>query len=125
MERMFEHLVGANPRSFAPATYPALNLWEDEEKLCVEAELPGFQLDQLEIYVSGDNQLTIKGERKAPELKEGHWHRQERGFGDFNRTVELPQDVDADRVSAEFKDGVLKVSLPKREEIKPRRIEIK
>ena len=125
MERMFENLVGTNPRSFAPATYPALNLWEDDEKLCVEAELPGFHMDELEIYVSSNNQLTIKGERKPPELNEGHWHRQERGFGNFGRTIELPQNVDADKVSAEFKDGVLKISLPKKEEVKPRRIEVK
>ncbi len=105
--------------------YPPLSLWEDDDNLYVESELPGMEVGDLEIYVSGDHQLTIKGERKAPELNEGTWHRQERQFGAFERTVELPQPVDADRVQAEFTRGVLRITLPKREEVKARKIEVK
>ena len=91
----------------------------------VEAELPGFNLDELEMYVTGENQLSIKGERKRPDPGKGTWHRQERGYGSFSRLIELPGPVDSSSVSAEFKDGVLTITLPKREEAKPRRIEVK
>ncbi len=125
MERAFERLTGTPVRQLARATFPALNMWEEDEKFLVEAELPGLELDELEIFVSGTNQLTLKGQRKQPELKEGTWHRQERGFGSFSRTLQLPEDVDPDQVTAEFKNGVLTVTLPKKTEIKPRRIEVK
>jgi HSP20 family protein len=105
--------------------YPPLNLWEDESNLYVEAELPGFHLDDLEMYVTVENQLSVKGERRQPEVKDGTWHRQERGYGSFSRVIELPSAVESDRVTAEFKDGVLTVTLPKKEEAKPRRIEVR
>ena len=114
-----------DPRRFAPSGYPPLNLWEDENNLYVEAELPDLELSDLEIVVNGDNQLSIKGERKQPDLGKGLWHRQERGHGGFSRTDELPQYVDSDKVTADFKHGVLTVTLPKRAEAKPRRIEVK
>jgi HSP20 family protein len=125
MDRMLERFAGSVPRRFAQAAYPALNLWEDSDKLCVEAELPGFELDDLEIFVNGGKQLTIKGQRQQMAAEGGVWHRQERSFGDFERTIELPHDVDADKVSAELKQGVLTIALPKREEAKPRRIAVK
>lgn len=124
MNRVFDRW-GNGSRTFAERVYPPLNLWEDENTLYVEAELPGFELNELEIYVTGENQLSLKGQRKQPELENGAWHRQERGYGSFSRTIELPSQVDNEKVSAEFKNGVLTVSLPKREEVKPRRIEVK
>lgn len=105
--------------------YPALAVWEDVDNLYVEAELPGLELDDLEIFVSGSNLLSIQGERKQPEAGSGTWHRQERGFGKFSRVYELPTEVDADAVQATLKDGVLNVTLPKRAEAKPRRISVK
>ncbi len=126
MDRLLDRFTSGFPRRFTQATFPALNLWEDNDQLCVEAELPGFQLDQLEISVTGGNQLTIKGDRKAPEAAgSGVWHRRERTCGSFERTLELPRYVDADEVTAEFRQGVLRVSLPKREEAKPRRVTVK
>jgi HSP20 family protein len=125
MERYFGRNGGNGSRQLAAATFPALNLWEDNDNLFVEAELPGLELYDLEIYVNGDNQLTIKGERKRPAVEGGTWHRQERGYGTFSRLIELPQEVNADRVTAEFKNGILTITLPKREEIKPRRIQVK
>ena len=77
------------------------------------------------MYVTGENQLSIKGTRQQPELKKGAWHRQERGYGSFSRLMELPGAVDSDQVSAEFKNGVLTITLPKKEAAKPRRIEVK
>jgi HSP20 family protein len=125
MDRLFTRFGESLPRRFAQAAYPALNLWEDDEKLSVEAELPGYELDQLEIFVNGGKQLTIKGQRQQTPAEGGMWHRQERNFGRFERTIELPYDVDADKVAAELKQGVLTITLPKREEVKPRRIAVK
>jgi HSP20 family protein len=124
MNRLFSRW-GTSPRPLARDVYPPLNVWEDENNVYAEAELPGLELADLEITVCGDNQLTIKGERKRPEQAKGTWHRQERGYGSFSRLVELPVVVDGENVSAEFKNGVLTITLPRREETKPRRIEVK
>ncbi|NNE00748.1 MAG: Hsp20/alpha crystallin family protein [Pirellulaceae bacterium] len=124
MDRLFGHL-GSENGGHRRASFPLLNLWEDDNHLFVEAELPGFELDDLEIYVTGGNQLSISGERKQPEHDGGAWHRQERGFGKFRRSLELPGDVDSDTVDASFKNGVLTLTMPKSEAAKPRRIEVK
>ena len=100
MDRLFG---GNGPRRFSTVDYPALNLWEDANSLFLEAELPGCELSDLEIMVTGDNQLSIQGARKQPEIEKGTWHRQERGYGNFRRMIELPEHVDADQVTAEFK----------------------
>ena len=124
MNRLFGRYTNG-AREFSPGGYPPLDLWEDEDNLYVEAELPGLKLDDLEMYVTGDNQLSIKGERKQPELENGTWHRQERNFGRFSRLMELPGAVDSEQVSAELKNGVLTITLPKKEEARTRRIEVK
>ncbi|GIW94189.1 MAG: molecular chaperone Hsp20 [Pirellulaceae bacterium] len=125
-EEMERLLSGNGWRGFEFGVgFPALNVWKDDNNLYVEAELPGFELSDLEIVVTGDRQLSIKGERKQPEIKNGTWHRQERYYGSFSRMIELPESVDPDKVTAELKLGVLTVTLPKREEAKPRRIEVK
>jgi len=123
MERLFGR--GNGSQRYAYTVYPPINLWEDDDNLFVEAELPGLELSDLEITVTGDNQLSIKGERKSPEVESGTWHRQERGYGSFSRLIELPEHVDAAKVSAEFKHGVVTITLPKKEEAKPRKIEVK
>jgi HSP20 family protein len=122
MDRLFSR--GGNGGVMGVGTFPALNVWEDDDNLYTEAELPGFCMEDMEIYVTG-NQLTIKGERKPPQHDGGTWHRQECGYGKFSRMVELPGDINGENVSAEFKNGVLKVTLPKSEAVKPRRIEVK
>lgn len=123
MDRVFGRWTG---RRFplAPSTFPLVNLWEDDENLYVEAELPGMALEDLEIYVHGD-QLVIKGERKDPGCEKSAWHRRERGYGAFARVFELPVSVDDANVHAAFKNGVLTITLPKRAEAKPRRIEVR
>jgi HSP20 family protein len=105
--------------------YPAVNVWDDAECVYAEAELPGMTQDQLQIYVTDGNQLTIMGERKPPELPKGVWHRQERGFGKFQRVVQLPVPVDADKVEAKLEQGVLCLKLSKSASAKPRRIPVK
>lgn len=123
MNRLFQDMSSRTPR-FAQASYPQLNLWEDDENFLVEAELPGLALDDLELIVTGGSQLSLKGERKQPEPENAKWHRHERGFGTFSRTVELPSPVNADEVSASFSNGVLTITLPKSEEAKPRKITV-
>jgi len=82
-------------------------------------------MDDLELTLQG-NQLTIQGYRNKPEFasQEVTWHRQERGFGEFHRVVDLPEEVAPDGVTARLSDGVLLIELAKREELKPRKIEI-
>jgi HSP20 family protein len=104
--------------------YPALNVWEDADHVYAEAELPGLKLEDLEIYVTGGNTLSVKGERKQP-ATEGAWHRQERGFGSFARVITLPVNVDADKVEAKLSHGLLTITLPKAAVAKARKITVK
>lgn len=122
INRLFDRWTEHGPRGQA---FPLLNLWEEGETVVVEAELPGLDLNDLEIFVTGQNQLTIKGQRKAPELGKNIVHRQEREFGTFVRTVSLPFPVDDAKVEARFENGVLNIRLPKHEAARPRKINIK
>jgi len=104
--------------------YPRLNLSEDADKFYLEALIPGVDAKSLDINLTG-NSLSISGERKVDKLEGAHWQRQERGHGKFIRTLELPLDVETNKISAEYVDGVLRVALPKAESAKPKRIAIK
>ena len=103
--------------------FPALNIWEDGEALHAEAELPGVKPQDLEVYAVG-NELTIKGRRPATTEDGACYHRRERGIGEFTRVVTLPVEVDAEKVKATLKSGVLTVNLPKADEVKPRKIAV-
>lgn len=106
-------------------TFPAVNVWRNEDAIFITSELPGVELEDIAITVK-DNTLTLAGERKPPEAPEGaRWHLRERRYGRFSRVVKLPHAVDPDRVEARFRDGVLQVALHRPEAEKPRRIEIK
>jgi HSP20 family protein len=107
------------------AGFPPLNLWEEADSLVVEAELPGLDMKDLEIYVTGTDQLTIKGERKSDAPPKGVQHRQERPSGSFVRVLTLPVPVDANKVEARLENGVLQLRLPKHETAKPRKIAVK
>ena len=104
---------------------PALTVWEDENAVFVEADLPDVDPANLEVTVTEGNQLTIQGERKAPEIAGAAWVRQERPVGRFTRVVGLPSLVDADKVEAKYEHGVLRLTLPKHEAAKPRKIEVR
>lgn len=106
------------------AGIPPINMWSDEQGAKLTAELPGMKIEDLDISVLG-NSLTLKGERKADEPATATWHRRERGFGNFTRTFELPFRIAADKVEATLTDGILRLSLPRMEEDKPRRIAVK
>jgi HSP20 family protein len=124
MNRLFDRWAGTNGPT-AAASFPAVNVWEDGEQVFVEAELPGLNLRDLEIYVTGGNQLTLKGVRKPNAPEKGVWHRQERSFGSFVRTLTLPFPVDPEKVDARLEHGVLTVQLAKHESARPRKIPVK
>jgi len=102
---------------------PALNLWETPDALMLEAELPGIRSEQLEISVVGP-ELTLKVHRPESEPQDTVYHRRERPVGTFTRVVRLPVVVEADKVAAELRNGVLTVTLPKAEVAKPRKIQV-
>ena len=103
---------------------PSVDIFEDQEKLIVEAELPGMNREDFELSVE-NNVLTLKGERKFEKKDErDNYHRVERQYGSFVRQFTLPQTVTAEGATADFENGVLRVALPKREETKARKIEI-
>ena len=104
--------------------FPALNVWEDPDAFYVEAELPGFKIEDVELTVVGST-LTMKGERKLDAPEAGVWHRRERASGPFTRVLELDAEIDSEKLDAAFKNGVLTVKLPKAAAAKPRKIEIK
>jgi len=103
--------------------FPSLNVWEDVDVVFAEAEVPGLKAEDLDISVLG-NHLTVKGRRTATAVDGGTYHRRERNVGEFVRTVTLPVEVDADKVEASLADGVLKISMPKAEAAKPRKVTV-
>jgi HSP20 family protein len=123
MNRLFE-VYYPNRLRQAPA-YPALNVWTSDEALNVTAEVPGVSPDDIEISVVGDT-LTLSGTRQPETLDENaRYHRQERSYGNFTRSLQLPFPVEVDKVEATFHDGVLMVAMPRAEEDKPRKITVK
>jgi len=103
----------------------ALDVTENDDNYTVRASLPGIKAEDLDISFS-ENTLTIKGETKGENVDENEkWHLRERRFGSFMRTISLPTQVNADAIDAHFENGVLTLTLPKAEEVKPRRIAIK
>lgn len=120
-----DRLLGVRPASGVSAPFPAINLWEDDENLYAEAELPGMTQDKIEVTVAEGDQLTIAGERQPAAIQGSICHRQESGYGRFSRTVTIPVVVDADKVEANYADGVLSLTLPKSEMAKPKRITVK
>lgn len=113
---------GVMPRTTARA-FPAINVVEDAGAFHVEAELPGFSIEDLDISLT-DNQLTISGERKFEIPAGSEVLRRERPTGKFTRVLRVAADLDAQKVGAKLKDGVLTVTLPKAETVKPRKISV-
>jgi len=104
---------------------PAVDMSETEKEIVINAEVPGMDAKDIDISLNG-RILTIKGERKQEkEEKEKNYHRVERKYGAFSRSFELPTDVDADKVKASYKNGVLNLNLPKTKEQSVKKIEVK
>ncbi len=105
--------------------FPEINLWTGEQDLIITSEIPGIDPGSLDISLKGDS-LTIRGSRKPEELKEGEaYHRQERSYGNFAKVIRLPFEASSARVEARYEKGVLILKLPRPEEQKPKKIEIK
>ncbi len=103
---------------------PSVDIYENEGHIVLEAELPGINRSDVELSIE-NNILTLRGERKFEKSSEGdNYHRVERSYGSFTRSFTLPPTVQTENVVAEYNDGVLRVTLAKREEVKARRIEI-
>jgi HSP20 family protein len=104
---------------------PAVDIYEHEGNIVLKAELPGIDSNDVDIRLE-NNVLTLRGERKVDhEVKQENYHRVERAYGSFSRSFTLPSIVDQEKIKAEYKDGVLELTLPKREEAKPKQISIK
>jgi HSP20 family protein len=102
--------------------FPLLNLSEDEEKVYIDAMVPGVDPKELQLSVLRGT-LTISGERKAPSDK-GILHRSELGYGKFTRSIDIPADINPDNTTAEYRDGVMRITMAKSEHARPRKIEI-
>ena len=115
---------GREPALFDEGFAPAIDVSENDDNVEIRCDLPGVNKDDINISVSG-NLLTIKGEKKdEKEEKESTYYRRESWSGAFQRTVSLPESVDADKTKAEMKDGVLHLTMPKREEEKRKQIKV-
>jgi HSP20 family protein len=103
---------------------PIVDISEDKENMIIKSEMPGMSKDDVKISIQ-DNVLTLKGEKKQEkEEKDKNYHRIERNYGSFCRSFQLPTSVKSDKVKASYKDGVLSVTLPKTEDVKPKEIPI-
>lgn len=123
MNRLFD--TTSKERVFNSPNYPAINIWTNEDGQLISAEMPGVHPDDIDIDVTGDA-LSISGERKPDEVAAGaRYHRRERTYGSFSRTVQLPFMVDTGKVEASFKNGVLLIALPRAEADKPKKILVK
>jgi len=125
MNRLFGEGYGAREEGVLSNWAPAVDIFENEKKeLVLKAELPDLSKEDVQVTIE-NNTLTIRGERKLDaEVKKEQYHRIERAFGSFSRSFSLPTTVDTGKIAAEFKNGVLTIRLPFREEAKPRAINI-
>jgi len=126
INRLFrESYAGDRDESLSTSSFaPAVDVYEDEHKVALKIEVPGIDEKDIDVQVE-NNTLTVHGERKIDkEEKEENYRRVERQYGSFTRTFTLPQTVDTENVSATYDKGVLKISLPKKAEAKPKQIKV-
>ena len=125
MDNLVQHLFGDENRQAARDSFaPTLNLAETEASYELSADLPGIKPEDVNVEVQ-EGQITISGKREVEKEEQGKtFHRVERQYGEFRRTIALPLPVDEQKITAAYKDGVLTVNLPKSEKIKPTRIPV-
>ena len=124
LERL-NRVISGSPQAASTAEFPAINIWADGEAAVVTAELPGMDPKTVDISVMGKS-VTLRASRNAEGTKdEESYHRQERWYGTISRNFELPYTIDSGKIEARFSRGVLHLSLPRAEQEKPRKIEIK
>jgi len=126
LDRLFNGFLAGGDRNHpVPGVFPSMNLYADDKKVTLRYEMPGVPLEKVEITITGDT-LTVKGERDLGQSsKEMSFHRRERRGGYFNRTVNLPFEVDPEKAAASYKNGVLEVVIDRAARSKPRQITIK
>ncbi len=126
MDRLMSDVLQAASESgwpFPARNQPAVNMWETADSLHLEVEVPGIKADQLDISVVG-NEVTLRIARVDTADENVTYHRRERPVGEFSRILRLPTEVDADHISAELRNGVLTVTLPKAQAARPRKIQV-
>jgi HSP20 family protein len=130
MNRIFDEAFRGVGRTGTDEDYalgswaPAVDIFEHEGNIVLKAELPGVDSKDVDVRVE-NNVLTLRGERRFDnEVKRDNYHRIERAYGTFGRSFTLPNVVDVEKIKAEFKDGVLRMTLPKKDEAKPKQISI-
>ena len=128
MNRLFEDAVSTarteEKDMISSSWVPAVDIYEDEKQLVLTAELPGINEKDVDIKIE-DNTLSIHGERKLEkETREENYHRIERAYGSFYRSFTLPHHIDQDKIQAEHENGVLRIIMPKKPELQPRKVKI-
>ncbi|HET6597405.1 MAG TPA: Hsp20/alpha crystallin family protein [Anaerolineales bacterium] len=126
MDRLFDDAF-TRPISLRDGglTSPAVDMYQTDDEVVVKAAIPGFKADEVQINVTGDI-LTLRGETKhEEEKKDKAWHIREHRWGSFERSIALPTEVMADKAAADFENGILTITLPKAEEVKPKTISVK
>ena len=127
LDRHFASFFGGTAAAVAPTGgvwAPAVDIQETKDSFVLKAELPGMKQEDIQITIM-ENTLTLKGERRREnEVRNGGYTRVERAYGTFQRALALPSVVDADKVKATYKEGVLEIELPKKEEAKPKEIKV-
>jgi HSP20 family protein len=129
LQEQLASLLGASPESralgvWSSGVYPPIDIFRKQDAAIVRAELPGVRPEDLSITVEGQ-QLTLSGERRPPEATNMAFYRRERPWGKFSRTIRLPEDLDMQRVEAQFRNGVLTLTIPVAAAAKPRHITVK
>lgn len=125
MNQLFNDAYTRPMSSGSMSVRPAIDLYQDNDNVVVKAAMPGLKAEDVEISITGDV-LTLRGEYKQEsEKKEATYHMREQHYGSFERAIQLPTDVQCDKAQADFEDGILSITLPKAERVKPRKIDIK
>jgi HSP20 family protein len=135
MDRMMDDFFGMRRRPWWPSVWsrdramelitPIVDIYEEKDDIVVKAELPGMTKDDIEVDISNSH-LTLRGEKKKEEkIEEKEYFACERSYGAFHRSLELPKDVQSDKVKASFKNGILEIRLPKTEEAKTKEVKVK
>jgi HSP20 family protein len=124
MNRAFTGWTPTRSAGRGRRAYPPVNVWSSKEGITVDAEMPGVDVKDVDISVEGD-QLTLRGTVNVQDSKEGEtYHRRERSAGEFVRTLQLPFRANAEGVKASYKDGILRIAVPRLEEDKPHKVTI-
>jgi HSP20 family protein len=126
IDRVFDEMFTSRPMAESEIGWtPRADVHENDNNFVVQLDLPGVEKDNVKVKFEDDT-LVVSGERKyESNIDEKNFHRVERIYGSFTRSISVPKDVDSEKISASFKNGVLEITLPKTEEVKPKEIEIK